>query len=135
VVPAALFSLSPPRIVGITWDSVKPSVQDLDAQAGHDAWITEIQDYLKDNMLPDGHVSTERIVHVATRYTLVDGDLYHCDANSILMWCITWEDGCKLLIEIHGGECGNHASSCTLVDKAFSMASTGLQPFKMTSSW
>jgi hypothetical protein len=24
-----------------------------------------------------------------------------------------------LLAEIHGGECGNHASSCTLVGKAF----------------
>jgi hypothetical protein len=27
--------------------------------------------------------------------------------------------GCELLVEIHGGECGNHASSCTLVGKAF----------------
>jgi hypothetical protein len=87
--PGALFSSSPPRIVGITWDSVKPNVQDLDAQASPDAWIMEIQDYLKDNMLPDGHVSAERIVHVAMRYTLVDGDVYQCDANSVLMWCIT----------------------------------------------
>jgi hypothetical protein len=61
----------------------------------------------------------ERIIHVAKRYTLVEGDLYRCDANDILMRCITREDGYELLVEIHGGECGNHASSHTLVGKAF----------------
>jgi transposase InsO family protein len=35
------------------------------------------------------------------------------------MWCITRDDDCKLPAEIHGGECGNHASSRTLVGKAF----------------
>jgi hypothetical protein len=35
------------------------------------------------------------------------------------MWCITQEEGYELLAEVHGGECGNHTSSHTLVDKAF----------------
>jgi hypothetical protein len=35
------------------------------------------------------------------------------------MWYITREEGCELLTEVHVGECGNHASSCTLVGKAF----------------
>jgi hypothetical protein len=56
---------------------------------------------------------------VAKRYTLVEGGLYWCGANDVLMWCITQEDGCELLTEIHGGECSNHASSCMLVVKAF----------------
>jgi hypothetical protein len=56
---------------------------------------------------------------VAKRYTLVEGDLYRGDANDILMRCITQEDGYELLTEIHGGECSNHASSRTLVGKAF----------------
>jgi hypothetical protein len=34
------------------------------------------------------------------------------------MRCITREEGCELLVEVPGGECGNHASSCTLVGKA-----------------
>jgi hypothetical protein len=50
---------------------------------------------------------------------LVEGDLYQCGTNGILMRCITREDGCELLAEILGGECDNHASSCTLVGKAF----------------
>jgi ribonuclease HI len=60
-VPTTLFSWSPPRIVGVTRDSVHPDVQDSDTQAGPDAWMMEIWDYLKDNILPDKHVSTEQI--------------------------------------------------------------------------
>jgi hypothetical protein len=50
---------------------------------------------------------------------LVEGDLYRCGANGVLMRCITREDGCELLTEIYGGECDNHASSHMLVGKAF----------------
>jgi hypothetical protein len=49
----------------------------------------KIRGYLKDNILPDEHVSADRIVHVAKRYMLVEGDLYQCGANDILMRCIT----------------------------------------------
>jgi hypothetical protein len=98
---------------------VKPSTQDPDAQASPDAWITEIRDYLKDNILPDEHVSAEQIVHVAKRYTLVEGDLYRHGANSVLTRCITREDDCELLTKVHGGLCGNHASLHMLVGKAF----------------
>jgi hypothetical protein len=49
----------------------------------------EIWDYLKGNILPDEHVSVERIVQVAKRYTLVEGDLYQRGTNGVLMRCIT----------------------------------------------
>jgi hypothetical protein len=54
----------------------------------------KIQDYLKDNILPDEHVSAERIVCVAKRYMLVEGLLYRHGTNGVLMRCITWEDNC-----------------------------------------
>jgi hypothetical protein len=57
-------------------------------------------------------VSGERIVRLAKRYAAVEGDLYRRDANDIHMRRITQE-------EIHGGECGSHSSSRTLVGKAF----------------
>jgi hypothetical protein len=63
--------------------------------------------------------SADRIAHLAERYTLVEGDLYRHGANGVLMRCITREEGCRLLPEVHGGECGNYASLCTLVGKAF----------------
>jgi hypothetical protein len=99
--------------------SVNPGTQDPDALVDLDARITEIWDYLKDNIFPDEHVPVEWIVHVAKRYMLVFEDLYRHGANGVLMRSITQEDGCELLTKIHGGECGNHASSCMVVDKAF----------------
>jgi predicted MPP superfamily phosphohydrolase len=81
------------------------------SQSGPDAWISEIRDYLKENILPEDHVSAERIVRLAKHYAVVEGDLYHRGANDILMRCITQEEGRELLTEIHGGECGSHSSS------------------------
>jgi hypothetical protein len=88
-------------------------------RGGPDARISEIRDYLKDNILPEDHVSAKRIVRLAKRYVVVEEDLYHRGANSILMRCITQKEGCDLLTDIHGGECGSHSSSRTLVGKAF----------------
>jgi hypothetical protein len=100
-------------------DSVQSGVQDPEAQVIPDTCITEIQTYLKDNILPDDSASTDRIARLAKRCMLVEGDLYRRDANGILMRCITQEEGCELLIEVHGGECGNHASFRKLVGNAF----------------
>jgi hypothetical protein len=79
----------------------------------------KIRTYLKDNIIPDDSASTDRIARLAKRYTLVVGDLYRRGANGILMQCISQEEGNELLVKIHGGECGNHVSSHTLVGKAF----------------
>jgi hypothetical protein len=58
-------------------------------------------------------------VRLAKCYAVVEGDLYRRGAKRILMQCITQEEGRELLTEIHGGECGSHSSSHTLVGKAF----------------
>jgi hypothetical protein len=118
-VPTVLLPWSLPRVVGVTGDSMHPGAQDSEAQAGPDTWIMEIQTYLKDNLLPDDMTSADRIARLDKRYTLVEGDLYRRGANGVLIRCITREEGCELLAEVHGGECGNHASSHTLVGKAF----------------
>jgi hypothetical protein len=107
------------KVLGIMGDSVHPGAQDPEAQAGPDTWIMEIRTYLKDNILPNDITFTDWIARLAKRYMLVEGDLYQRGANGVLMQCITREEGCELLVEVHGGECGNHASSRTLVGKAF----------------
>jgi hypothetical protein len=89
------------------------------SQSGLDAWISEIRDYLKENVLPEDHVAAERIVRLAKRYMVVEGNLYRRGANGILMRCITQEEGREVLTEIHGEECGSHSASHTLVGKAF----------------
>jgi hypothetical protein len=114
-----LLPWSPPRVLGVTGDSVHPDAQDSEVQADLDTWITKIRTYLKDNILSDDTTSTDRISRSAKRYTLIEGDLYWRGANGVLMRCITREEGCELLTEVYGDECGNHASSHTLVGKAF----------------
>jgi hypothetical protein len=118
-VPVVLLPWSPLRILGITGDSVHPGAQDREAQAGPDTWITKIRTYLKDNILLDNMAFTDRIARLAKRYMLIEGNLYWRGTNGVLMWCITREEGCELLVEVHRGDCGNHASSLTLVGKAF----------------
>jgi hypothetical protein len=110
---------NPPRIVCATEGPANLLAPQPETQSGPDAWISEIQDYLKENVLPEDHVSAERIVRLAKQYMVVEGDLYHRGTNDILMRCITQEEGRELLMEIHGGECGSHSSSRILVGKAF----------------
>jgi hypothetical protein len=118
-VPAALHPWSPPRVVCSLEGPEDLREPRPVSQEGPDAWISKVRDYLKDNYLPEDQASAERIVRMAKRYTVVEGDLYRRGANGVLMRCITQEEGRDLLAEIHGGECGSHSSSRTLVGKAF----------------
>jgi hypothetical protein len=93
--------------------------QNTEAQVSRYTWITEIQTYLKDNIISDDMAFVAQIARLAKRYTLVEGNIYRRGANGIVMWCITREEDCELLAEVHSSECGNHASSRTLVVKAF----------------
>jgi hypothetical protein len=88
-VPAVLVPWSPPRIIGIMGGSVHPGTEDPEAQVSLDTWVTKIRTYLKDNILPNDMASTDRITRLAKRYMLVEGDLYRCGTNDILMRCIT----------------------------------------------
>jgi ribonuclease HI len=134
-VPVASHLQNPPKTVCAIGNHVSPLAPQSISQSGPDAWISEIRDYLKENILPKDHVSAERIVRLAKRYAVVKGDLYHCGANGILMWCITQEKRRELLTEIHGGECGSHSSSRTLVGKAFRHGFTGQPISRMQLRW
>jgi hypothetical protein len=82
-------SQNPPKAVCAIGDPASPLAPQPMSQSGPDAWISEIRDYLKENILPEDHVSAERIVRLAKRYAVVEGDLYRRGANDILMRCIT----------------------------------------------
>jgi ribonuclease HI len=118
-VPVASHLQNPPKDVCAIGNPASPLAPQPISQSGPDAWISEIRDYLKENILPEDHVSAERIVRLAKRYAVVEGDLYRRGANGILMRCINQEEDRELLTEIHGGECGSQSSSRTLVGKAF----------------
>jgi hypothetical protein len=65
----------------------------------------------------------EQLIRRAKSYVLVGDKIYRRGASSgVLMKCVPREEGKGILEEIHKGVCGNHASSRTLISKAFRRA-------------
>ena len=93
VVPAAFLLWCPPWDVSSVEDPGDLIEPLPPSQGAPDAWISEIWSYLKDNILPKDNVSAERIVRLAKRYTVVEGDLYRRGANGVLMRCISQGEG------------------------------------------
>jgi ribonuclease HI len=84
-VPTALHPWIPLRVVCSLEGPEGHREPRPNSQEGPDAWISKVRDYLKDNFLPEDQASAERIVRMAKRYTVVEGDLYRRCANGILM--------------------------------------------------
>jgi len=83
-------------------------------------WRAPFVKYLSDSSGFQDKTENERLMRHSKNYILVDGRLMRKNANSeVLLKCISQDDGIKLLDDIHAGSCGNHATSRTLVGKAF----------------
>jgi hypothetical protein len=81
-------------------------------------------DFIRDQRLPVGmdakSVAAAHVMRKNKGFVLIDNKLYRRGARScVLMKCVTGEDGYDILWEIHEGVCGNHATSSTLVGKAY----------------
>jgi hypothetical protein len=83
-------------------------------------WRQPFIDYIHEQKVPSDKNMAEQLIHRAKTYVLVRDKLYRWGATSgLLMKYIPWDEGKDILEEIHKGVCGNHASSRTLVSKAF----------------
>jgi hypothetical protein len=60
-----------------------------------------------------------QVMRRSKAFTIINGELYKRSTTGVFQRCIAQEDGITLLREIHEGTCGHHASSQTLVAKAF----------------
>jgi hypothetical protein len=134
-VPVVYHLQNPPKTVCSIGGPAYPLAPQPVSQSGLDAWISEIWDYLKDNILPEDHVFAERIVQLAKRHTVVEGDLYRCGANDILMRCITQEEGHELLLRSMdvSAEVILHPAHWSV--RPSGMASTGQPPSMMQLRW
>jgi hypothetical protein len=85
-------------------------------------WRQPFIDYIREQKVPTDKNLAEQLIRQAKSYVLVGDKLYRRGATSgVLMKCVPREEGKDILEEIHKGS-GNHASSCTLVSKAFRRA-------------
>jgi hypothetical protein len=83
-------------------------------------WRQPFIDYIREQKIPVDKNSAKQLFCRAKSYVLVGDKLYRRGATSgVLMKCVPREEGKDILEEIHKGVCDNHASSRTLVSKAF----------------
>jgi hypothetical protein len=86
-------------------------------------WRQPFIDYLSEQKVPSDKNLAEQLIRRAKSYVLVGDKLYRWGTSSgVLMKCVPRQEGKDILEEIHKGVCGNHASSRTLVSKAFRRA-------------
>ena len=79
----------------------------LTSAIGADDWTIEIVNYLKD---PSNKVE-RRIRFQATKYVLLDDELYYRTLDGILLRCLGDDESKSLMGEIHEGVCGAHQSA------------------------
>jgi len=81
--------------------------------------MTPFLDFHEQGILPSDATGACRLVRRAKNYKVLHGQLYHQSTSEVLLWCITLEEGRKLLFDIHGGIYEHHAVPRALVGKAF----------------
>jgi ribonuclease HI len=106
-----------------------PTTDPAHAPAGQEVMMIDVDwrqpfiDYLREQKVPADKNFAEQLIRRAKSYVLVGDKLYRRGTSSgVLMKCVPREEGKDILEEIHKGVCGNHASSRTLVSKAFRRA-------------
>jgi hypothetical protein len=82
-------------------------------------WTKPYLAYLMQGKLPEDPIHHRQVMQCSKAFTIINGELYKRSTTGVLQRCIAQEDGITLLREIHEGTCGHHASSRTLITKAF----------------
>ena len=82
-------------------------------------WVEPIKEFLINGTLPVDETESRRIQRRSKAYTIINGEVYKRSVTGVLQRCVEPEEGKEMLVEIHQGECGHHASSRALVAKVF----------------
>jgi hypothetical protein len=85
----------------------QPVQEVLTSAVDTDDWRKEIIDYLRD---PSKKVE-RHIRFQATKYVLLNDELYYRTIDGVLLRCINGDESKSLMGEIHEGVCGAHQSA------------------------
>ena len=83
------------------------------------AWTKPFLKFLIHETLPQDIAEARHISRRSKAFTIINKKLYKRSISQVLQKCINEEEGKALLLEIHEGICGHHASSRALVAKSF----------------
>ena len=82
-------------------------------------WTVPYIAYILRKELLEDEEEARQIVRRSKAFTVIKGQLYRESATGVSQKCITPEEGQMILDDIHSGTCGHHASSQTIVAKAY----------------
>ncbi|KAM1034775.1 hypothetical protein ACFX2A_039011 [Malus domestica] len=82
-------------------------------------WITPIYKFLAHGTLPNDKVQAKQIRYKATRYLIINDQLYKWGFNLPYRRCFTPAEAETVIREMHEGVCGDYAGSRSLAHKAF----------------
>src|SRR3954467_8378518 len=91
----------------------------FDIEVMQPGWTLPILAYLKRQELPEDELEAKQIVRKSKSYSVINNELYRNSVTRLPQCCISEEEGRLILQDIHSSDCGHHASSRTLVAKAF----------------
>ena len=80
------------------------------------SWTSPILSYLKDGQLPPNPDKAKKIKKRATRFTVLNDELYKRGFSQPYLRCVE-EEAKYVLEEVHGGICGDHMRAKSLVRK------------------
>ncbi|XP_011102020.1 uncharacterized protein LOC105180058 [Sesamum indicum] len=82
------------------------------------SWKEDIVNFLTKGAVPENQKEAKALRGKASRFVMMDGDLYKRGFSLPLLKCLTSEEGNYVLREIHDGICGNHLGGKALAGKA-----------------
>ena len=82
-----------------------------------DSWITPIKEYLTKDILPKDPLEAKRLKYRATRYSVLNGELYKRGYSRALQRCVGPEEAERILKSIFIGNCENYAGGASLAHK------------------
>jgi hypothetical protein len=75
--------------------------------------------YITRKEILENPVEARRIIRWSKEFTVVKGGRYKSSISGVLQRCVTPEEGCLILKDIHEEICGHHESSRAIAAKAF----------------
>ena len=82
------------------------------------SWLTPIMRYLRSGELSDNRIEAHKIQVQASRFSLVNMQLYRRSLDGSYLKCLTTQQEQYVLAELHEGICRNHQGSRTLAHRA-----------------
>ena len=74
-------------------------------------WAVPYLAYMNRGELPEDETLARQIIRRSKSMTIINGELHRYNVTGATQHCVSPQEGCEILREIHEGDCGHHAGS------------------------